>query len=110
MHGLKIVSSPRKEKSASAAIVDAFLSEYKRCARNVPIDALDIWQECLPEFGVEAINGKYKGVSGEPLTPAETAAWEKIRELSSRFQRGRPNRSGSTHVEFLCSLQTQATD
>jgi len=30
MHVLNIVASPRKEKSASAAIVDAFLSEYKR--------------------------------------------------------------------------------
>jgi FMN-dependent NADH-azoreductase len=104
MHVLKIVSSPRKEKSASAAIVDAFLSEYKRCARNVSIDTLDIWQECLPKFDVEAINAKYKGVCGEPLTPAEAAAWEKIRELSSQFQRADQNRSGSTHVEFLCSL------
>jgi hypothetical protein len=104
MRVLKIVSSPRKEKSASAAIVDAFLSEYKRGARNVSIDTLDTWQECLPKFDVEATNAKYKGVSGEPLTPAEAAAREKIRELSSRFQRGRPNRSGSTHVEFLCSL------
>ena len=29
MHVLNIVASPRKEKSASTAIVDAFLSEYK---------------------------------------------------------------------------------
>ena len=39
-------------------------------------------------------NAKYKGaalgqaaVSGEPTTPAEVTAWEKIRELASRFQR-----------------------
>jgi FMN-dependent NADH-azoreductase len=51
------------------------------------VDTLDIWQERLPEFDAEAINAKYKGVSGEPMTPAETATWEKIRELSSRFQR-----------------------
>src|SRR2546427_1998203 len=41
----------------------------------------------LPEFDAETINAKYKGVSGEPMTPAEVTAWEKIRELASRFQR-----------------------
>ena len=29
---------------------------------------------------------KYKGVSGEPMTPAEVTPWEKIGELASRFQ------------------------
>ena len=87
MHVLNIVASPRKEKSVSAAIVDAFLSEYKERAGNLLVDTLDIWQERLPEFDFEAINAKYKGVSGEPMTPVETATWEKIRELSSRFQR-----------------------
>jgi FMN-dependent NADH-azoreductase len=35
----------------------------------------------------ETINAKYKGVSGEPMTPAEVAAWKKIGELASRFRR-----------------------
>src|SRR5229473_3516174 len=87
MHVLNIVASPRKEKSASAAIVDAFLSEYKERAGNLLVDTLDIWQERLPEFDAEAIDAKYKGVSGESMTPVETATWEKIRELASRFQR-----------------------
>jgi FMN-dependent NADH-azoreductase len=87
MHVLNIVASPRKEKAVSAAIVDAFLSEYKERAENLLVDTLDIWQERLPEFDFEAINAKYKGVSGEPMTPVETATWEKIRELSLRFQR-----------------------
>jgi FMN-dependent NADH-azoreductase len=52
-----------------------------------PLIMLDVWQEQLPEFDAEAINAKYKGVSGESMTPVETATWEKIRELASRFQR-----------------------
>jgi FMN-dependent NADH-azoreductase len=87
MHVLNIVTSPRKEKSASVAIVDAFLSEYKERAENLRIDTLDIWQEHLPEFDAEAINAKYKGISGEPMTSVETATWEKIKGLSSRFRR-----------------------
>src|SRR5258706_13758477 len=86
MNILNIATSPRKEKSASTAIVNAFLSEYREHVGDVTVDTLDIWQERLPEFDVEAINAKYKGVSGEPMTPVETATWEKIRELASRFQ------------------------
>jgi FMN-dependent NADH-azoreductase len=87
MNVLNIVTSPRMEKSASNAIVNAFLSEYRERVGGVTLDTLDIWQERLPEFDAEAINAKYKGVSGEPMTPVETATWEKIRELAARFQR-----------------------
>ena len=87
MRILNITTSPRKDKSASIAIVNAFLAEYKERVSDVIVDTLDIWQEQLPEFDAEAINAKYKGVSGEPMTPVETATWEKIRELASRFQR-----------------------
>ena len=87
MRILNITTSPRKDKSASIAIVNAFLAEYKERVSDVVVDTLDIWQEQLPEFDAEAINAKYKGVSGEPMTPVETATWEKIRELAARFQR-----------------------
>ena len=86
MHILNIVTSPRRKKSASTAIVNAFLAEYREHVRDVTVDMLDVWQEQLPEFDAEAINAKYKGVSGESMTPVETATWEKIRELASRFQ------------------------
>ena len=58
MNILNIVTSPRKEKSVSAAIVDAFLCEYKERAGNLLVDTLDIWQERLPEFDFDAINAK----------------------------------------------------
>ncbi len=85
MNILNIVTSPRKEKSASTAVVDAFLSEYRERVRDITVDRLDIWQEQLPEFDAEAIDAKYKGVSGESMTPVETATWEKIKELASRL-------------------------
>jgi FMN-dependent NADH-azoreductase len=55
-------------------------------ADNVFVDTLDVWQEWLPEFDAETINAKYKGVSGEPMAPAEATAWKKIVELASRFR------------------------
>jgi FMN-dependent NADH-azoreductase len=87
MRILSIVSSPRKERSASIAIVDAFLFEYQKCVEGLVVDTLNVWTEWLPEFGPEAIGAKYKGVSGEAMTPSERATWEKIRELASRFQK-----------------------
>src|SRR5882757_2447652 len=87
MRILNIVTSPRGERSASFAIVDSFLFEYKKKIKGLVIDTLDVWTESLPEFGAEAIGAKYKGVSGEAMTPLEKATWEKIRELASRFRR-----------------------
>jgi FMN-dependent NADH-azoreductase len=54
MNILHIVTSPRKEKSASTAVVNAFLSEYRAHVGDVTVDTLDIWQEQLPEF--DAVN------------------------------------------------------
>jgi FMN-dependent NADH-azoreductase len=84
---LKIVTSPRGTQSVSTAMVDTFLLEYQKKINGLRIvDTLDVWSESLPDFDAEAIGAKYKGVSGEAMTPTESAAWEKIRELTSRFQ------------------------
>jgi hypothetical protein len=85
MRVLNIVASPRKDHSASRALVDAFLREYMRRADDIIVDTLDVWQEWLPEFDAETINAKYKGVSGEPMTPAEVAAWEMHRHHHCSF-------------------------
>src|ERR1700733_12691879 len=87
MRILNIVPSPRKERSASIAVVDSFLLEYQKMNTGLLIDTLDVWTESLPEFDAEAIGAKYKGVSGEAMTSSERATWEKIRELASRFQK-----------------------
>ena len=87
MRILSIVTSPRKERSASIAIIDSFLFEYQAKIKGLVVDTLNVWTESLPEFGAEAIGDKYKGVSGEPMTPSERATWGKIGELASRFQK-----------------------
>jgi FMN-dependent NADH-azoreductase len=87
MHLLNIVTSPRRERSASIAVIDSFLLEYQKRIKGVVVDTLDVWTESLPEFDAEAIGAKYKGVSGEAMTSSERATWEKIRELASRFQK-----------------------
>src|ERR1700747_228655 len=87
MHCVNIITSPRKNQSASGALFDAFLREYMTQADGIVIDTLNVWQEWLPEFDAGAINAKNKGVSGGPSTHAGDPAWEKIHELASGFQR-----------------------
>src|SRR5467141_3738237 len=134
MHVLNIVTSPRKDRSASRALVDAFLREYKTQADDIVVDTLDVWQERLPEFDAETINAKYKGaalgqaaVLGEPMTPAEvTGLGENPRGRADDTGRGHrleenprarvtlpdggAHRHGGPDVEFRFPLQAEATE
>jgi FMN-dependent NADH-azoreductase len=110
MHILNIVTSPRKEKSASTAIVNAFLAEYRAHVRDVIVDRLDVWQERLPEFDAEAINAKYKGVSGEIDDADRKGDMGKDKGAGLTLPAGRPDRPGRADVKFLGPLQTQAAD
>lgn len=86
MRLLNIVSSPRREKSASIAIADAFIDAYCKNDRPVQVDTLNVWEEDLPDFNHEAIGAKYKGVANAPLNDAELAVWLRIKALAARFQ------------------------
>ena len=87
MHLLYIQSSPRGRRSVSIAVADAFLQAYRQVSHQLTVDTLNVWEENLPEFDQEAIGAKYKGISKEPMDPAEAAVWEKIRELAARIRR-----------------------
>jgi FMN-dependent NADH-azoreductase len=70
MRILNIVTSPRRERSASIAIVDSFLSEYKKKIKGLVVDTLDVWTESLPEFGAEAIGKARKPAFRQSLRRA----------------------------------------
>lgn len=100
MRILSIVTSPRRGRSASIAIVDSFLFDYKKKMKGLVVDTLDVWTEALPEFGEEAIGAKYKGVSGEPMTPSE-------RELHGKRSgnwRHALNRRIASSLVFHCGI------
>src|SRR6201997_5455649 len=87
MHLLYVESSPRGPRSVSSAVAQAFLEAYRHACPGLTVDTLNVWDENLADFDQEAIGAKYKGISKEPMDPAEAAIWEKIRELAARFQR-----------------------
>jgi FMN-dependent NADH-azoreductase len=87
MYLLNIQSSPRRTRSASIAVADAFLEAYRQVCPEVIVDNLNVWQENLPEFDQEAIGAKYKGINQEPMNVAEQKVWDRIQELVARFKR-----------------------
>jgi FMN-dependent NADH-azoreductase len=86
MNLLKIDASPRGSKSNSIALTDAFVAAYRDVVPSVAVDAMNVWDEKLPEFDNAAIDAKYKGVAGTAMNEAETAVWNRIKALVARFK------------------------
>ena len=84
---LYVEASPRKERSASIDVAQAFLESYGQAHPGVTIDTLDIWSTPMPEFNGAALEAKYAGIAGEPLSAEQAAAWSTIRALAERFRR-----------------------
>ena len=55
MYLLNIQSSPRRSRSASIAVADAFLEAYRQVCPEAIVDTLNVSDEKLPEFHQEAI-------------------------------------------------------
>jgi FMN-dependent NADH-azoreductase len=87
MYLLNIQSSPRRSRSASIAVADAFLEAYSQVCPEAIVDTLNVWDEKLPEFDQEDIGAKYKGINKEPMDEAEQKVWDRIQELVARFKR-----------------------
>jgi FMN-dependent NADH-azoreductase len=78
MYLLNIQSSPRRARSASIAVADAFLETYHQVCPDLNVDTLNVWEEKLPEFDQEAIGAKYKGIDKQPMNEAEQKVWDRI--------------------------------
>lgn len=82
---LYVEASPRKQRSASIEVARAFLAAYREAHPADEIETLDLWAVDLPEFDGPAMEAKYAGLSGTPLTEAQETAWRRIRELAQPF-------------------------
>jgi FMN-dependent NADH-azoreductase len=87
MYLLNIQSSPRRARSASIAVAEAFVETYRQVCPEVIVDTLNVWEENLPEFDQEAIGAKYKGINKQPMDEAEQRVWDRIQGLVARFKR-----------------------
>lgn len=86
-HLLHIESSPRKQRSASIEVARAFIDAWQVTHPDGTVDVLDVWSEPMPEFDGAALDAKYAGLTGTPLTDEQATAWAQIRALAARFQK-----------------------
>lgn len=84
---LHIECSPRKQRSASRQVARSFIERYQLHHPQMHIETLDLWGIQLPEFGEHAMNAKYAGLSGTPLTPAQQSAWNELKHLAAYLYR-----------------------
>lgn len=82
---LYIEASPRKQRSHSITVADAFLDVYRSSNPNDKIDSLDLWSESLPKFDGDMINAKYAVMHGQDPSPREQVAWAEIGKICKRF-------------------------
>ncbi len=83
---LYIKASPMKERSNSIAVADAFVEAYKKSHPKDQVKTIDLFSAKLPEFDFAAASGKYKIMRGQPHSPEEKQAWEKIVATITEFK------------------------
>ena len=86
MKVLYIEASPRKERSASIEVANAFLDTLRTENPATQIDVLDLWAHQLPEFDGPALQAKYAGLEGVERTTAQQAAWDAINVMGDRIK------------------------
>ena len=86
-HLLHIESSPRKQRSASIEVANAFIAAWKVRHPQATVDTLDVWATPLPEFNGEALGAKYAALEGTARSPEQLRVWADIEALGQRFHR-----------------------
>ena len=83
---LYIESSPRKDRSKSIAIAQAFLDEYRANHPDDEVVTLDLWNAELPEFDGFTIDAKYQVLHGQDFTPEQQRAWQAVVDVCEAFK------------------------
>jgi len=82
---LYIQASPRKERSRSRRVADAFVEAYRRAHPDDEIVTMDLFEKDLPAFDGLAVQAKYAILHGQDHSDAEADAWRTVEELIAEF-------------------------
>lgn len=86
-HLLYIEASPRKDRSASIEVAQAFLEAYQTGHPADTVETIDLWKTSLVEFNGEVINAKYAILSSRMHTDEQKAAWKPVEDIIAQFKR-----------------------
>ena len=82
---LYVEASPRKARSHSIQVANAFVDAYAESHPGDTIDKLDLWAEDLPAFDGDMLNAKYAVMHGAEPSSGEQAAWATVAAIFARF-------------------------
>jgi len=83
---LYIEASPRKSRSKSIEVAQAFLSTLQSTHPSVDIDRLDLWATELPRFDGDTLDAKYAIMHGQSHLPEQARAWKRVEAVIERFK------------------------
>ncbi|KGP72109.1 FMN-dependent NADH-azoreductase [Pontibacillus yanchengensis] len=73
------------EQSVSVKLYHTFLEQYKEAHPDHQIEELDLFEENLPYYDTDKINGMFKLSKGMELTPSEKEATEVVNGYLNQF-------------------------
>ena len=83
---LHIESSPRKARSKSIRVANAFIAAYQAANPNDEVKKLDLWDKQLPEFDGYTIDAKYQVMRGADFDADQQAAWDAVVKVCEEFK------------------------
>ncbi len=83
---LYIEASPRKQRSVSIRVAQAFIGAWRQANPDGQVDELDLWSADLPAFDQDMLDAKYAVMRGDSPQGTQVAAWNRIERLADRFK------------------------
>ncbi|MCB1747743.1 MAG: NAD(P)H-dependent oxidoreductase [Gammaproteobacteria bacterium] len=83
---LYVEASPRKGRSHSITVAEAFIEAYAAAHPGDTVDRLDLWNADLPRFDGAMLDAKYAILHGQAPSTAEQAAWGEVEAVAERFK------------------------
>ena len=82
---LYVEGSPRKDRSHSIAVAEAFLTAYRAAHPGDTVEETDVFTEDLPQFRQEEIDAIYQVKHGDDVSAEHLSAWDPIKRHAERF-------------------------
>lgn len=83
---LCIEASPRRDRSKSIQVADAFLESYLNSHPTDTVEKLNLFEADLPLFDGLAVQAKYTIVHGQQHTAEERRVWDEIEKVIEHFK------------------------
>jgi len=83
---LYVQASPRKERSKSITVADAFIEAYRQDHPDDNVQQLDLFEADLPAFDGLIVEAKYSILHQQSATPAQKEAWQAIESVIDDFK------------------------